>query len=108
MALPLQSTAIFTVTFLISFFALLTAGDPKSYAGYKLLRFTPQNEKEVRVLTTLVPDTEDGGISFWSEPRAIGQSVDVLVSPTKLLTVMNFTERNQLPKPEIVIQDVQK
>lgn len=97
------------VPLLVCLLCVLTpAFHAKSYDGYKLLRFTPQNEKEVRLLATLVPDAEDGGISFWSEPRAIGESVDVLVSPEQVVNVTMFAEANHMSEPKVVIEDVQK
>ena len=86
----------------------LTLVTSKSYEGHRLLRFTPSDARQVQLLANLTPSTEDAGISFWSEPRAVGQPVDLLVSPAKYPEVVRFAEHNQMKLPQVLVEDIER
>lgn len=52
-----------------------------SYTGYAVYRSFPQTENQIDKLTQLMHEKRDDGIEFWTEPRMLNNSVDIMVSP---------------------------
>ncbi|ODM94385.1 Zinc carboxypeptidase A 1 [Orchesella cincta] len=54
-------------------------GEQIRYDNYKLLRFTPTNEDELKLLVQL--QESNFGVIFWQEPSRVGRPVDVMFPP---------------------------
>ena len=86
----------------------ISVSHSKSYDGYQVLRFRPQNERQAKLLTDFVPDTDGAEIRFWSGLPSASKPVDILISPSKNEAVLKFADQNNFEKPEVLIADVQK
>ncbi|CAL8107053.1 unnamed protein product [Orchesella dallaii] len=54
-------------------------GEQIRYDNYKLLRFTPTNEEELKLLVQL--QESNFGAIFWQEPSRVGKPVDIMFPP---------------------------
>ncbi|ODM88644.1 Zinc carboxypeptidase A 1 [Orchesella cincta] len=60
-------------------FSVFVDADKIRYDNYKLLRFTPDNEDDLKLLVEL--QESNFGVIFWKEPSSVGKSVDVVFPP---------------------------
>ena len=96
------------VVVITSLTVITVIADGKSYDGYKLVRFVPETEDQVKLLVDMSPETEEAGISFWTDPGAVNQPVDVLVSPNNFASIAKFAKQNHFNRTRVLIDDVQK
>jgi len=76
----------------------------KTYAGYKVLKINPQNEKDVQFLRQLM--LSDDSLHFGSRPSVPGRSVDLMVSPEQLNDVNELLQLSGIPHT-VKIHDVE-
>lgn len=96
------------VAVIVGLAVIVVIAEGKSYDGYKLVRFVPETEDQVKMLIDMSPETEDAGVSFWTDTGAVDQPVDVLVSPKSFASVVKFAKQNHFNRTQVLIDDVQK
>lgn len=84
----------------------LTIASKVRYDNFTLYRLIPKSLSEVNILTDL-ETSHLGGYDFWTHPKDVGVSVDVLVSPDKKSSIKDMMNSNNI-QYEVVIENVQE
>lgn len=84
----------------------LTIASEVRYDNFTLYRLIPKSLSEVNILTDL-ETSHLGGYDFWTHPKDVGVSVDVLVSPDKKSSIKDMMNSNNI-QYEVVIENVQE
>lgn len=94
--------------------ALIAAGtqSERSFDGFSVLRLNPDTREKLDFLVQLEKDFDNDlsyyqKLDFWSRPRAINNSVDLMVAPDLRDDIQRMFRTNNFPV-ERVIDDVQK
>jgi hypothetical protein len=79
------------------------------YKGYKVLRLLPNTVDQLHYLSDLSTDIQfvipNKKIDFWTQPKDLNSSVDVMVSPEVYKNIrQKFSQQNI--KNKVIIQDV--
>uniref|UniRef100_T1JFH7 Peptidase M14 domain-containing protein n=1 Tax=Strigamia maritima TaxID=126957 RepID=T1JFH7_STRMM len=77
-----------------------------TYYGYKVLRLLPQEQSQLEKIYQLQEQLTDT-VDFWTEPRFLNSTVDIMVTPNELKNIINFLQKLKIPYV-IMIDDVQK
>ncbi|XP_017775265.1 PREDICTED: carboxypeptidase B-like [Nicrophorus vespilloides] len=91
------------VTFAV--LAVAAATTQTTYENYKVYQVKPQTDEEAKVLLSFKRFTPE--IDFWNELHAVGQSVDVMVSPNLQQLFLNNLRNHNIAFYEI-ISDVER
>ncbi|GAB6031797.1 corticosteroid- binding protein [Chamberlinius hualienensis] len=76
-----------------------------NFRGYKVLRIFPKNPQDLRCVLTI--ESHVRNVDFWSEPRTIGQTVDIMVPPGQFTQTINYLNDRKIHF-DILIEDVQR
>lgn len=85
--------------------------DDKRYKGYRVLRLVPDSESQLQYLNDISNDITlsipDKKIDFWSLPKGLNSSVDLMVSPDVYKDIRQRLSQQNI-KNKVVIKDVEE
>uniref|UniRef100_T1J4W0 Transporter n=1 Tax=Strigamia maritima TaxID=126957 RepID=T1J4W0_STRMM len=79
---------------------------PSPHTGYKVLRLLPQEQSQLNAIHQLQENLPNK-IDFWSEPRFLNNTVDIMVKPNEIENLIDFLQQSKIPHT-IMIDDVQR
>jgi len=98
---------IILVTLLVAGISAVPLLETKvKYDNYKVYRFVPQTEDDVKVLSSL--ETLYPGISFWKGVGKVHRPVDIMIPPHLQREILSGLQSTTLEVQEPLIEDVQK
>jgi murein tripeptide amidase MpaA len=76
-----------------------------SFEGFKVFRLLPQNEKQLILLHELRETNLQ--LDYWSEPKSLNKTVDIMVHPAELSNFANTVGEAQIPH-SVLIENIEE
>ena len=112
MSRSVNSISIFFFIFFQTFVLCLSSAEEsveKQYKGYKVLRLTPYSTTQLQYLNELSTDaslvTPHKKIDFWTPPKDVNSSIDLMVSPDLYKNIRQKLLQQNI-KNKVIIKDV--